>query len=74
MYIDETSLETSPNWELLFRKKHPRTSFMRNATNAFLEDHGIFPVQPFSRKLNKEYRVLEPQKVDDRWFEVLEII
>jgi|OM-RGC.v1.034404916 hypothetical protein len=74
MYIDEASLEASANWEVLFRKKHPMVSFMRDASDEFLARHGIFPVAPHARQVGVNYKVLQPQNADGRWFEVLEII
>jgi hypothetical protein len=74
MYIDDASLETSANWEYLFRKKHPLTSFPRNVGSKFLSSHGIFNVNPARRMVGKEYRSLPPQKIDGEWVEVLEVI
>lgn len=72
MFIDEASMEVSADWELLFRKKHPRTSYARNAKKAFLIAHGILPIKRFPREVGKEYIEQAPQKVAGEWLEVLE--
>jgi len=72
MFINEASMEVSADWEFLFRKKHPRTSYGRNAKNDFLIAHGIFPIKRFPREVGKEYIEREPQKIAGEWLEVLE--
>lgn len=73
MFIDEASMEVSADWEFLFRKRHPRTSYFRNAKNDFLIEHGIYPIKRFPREVGKEYIERPPQKVDGEWVEVLEV-
>lgn len=72
MFIDESSMEVSADWELLFRKKHPKTSYARNANNDFLIAHGISPIKKLPRELGKNYAERTPQKIDGVWTEILE--
>jgi len=76
MYIDKKSLEYSPSWASLLRKRHPNTSFPNKMTDNQISRFGIklvkhLPLKPLPD--GKEYKQTAPQLIDGTWTAAWEI-
>ena len=74
MYIDPRSLEVSPSWANLLRKRHPNTGFPNKMSDELISQMGIHPVKPALKKANTDYAERAPRKIQGLWFQVLEEI